>query len=67
MKKAVLLINLGSPDKPTIPSVWKYLRQFLMDARVIDVPWILRFILVNFIIIPFRVKNVENAWQIPIN
>ena len=63
MKKAVLLINLGSPDKPTIPSVWKYLRQFLMDARVIDVPWILRFLLVNFIIIPFRVKNSTKEYK----
>ena len=57
MKRAVLLINLGSPNKPTIPSVWKFLRQFLMDPRVIDIPFLIRYILVNFIIIPKRVAN----------
>ena len=57
MKKAVLLINLGSPNKPTIPSVWKYLRQFLMDPRVIDIPYLIRWFLVNCIIIPKRVAN----------
>ena len=67
MKKAVLLINLGSPNKPTIPSVRKYLRQFLMDPRVIDIPFLLRYILVNFIIIPNRVststKEYKKLWE----
>ncbi|WP_347839344.1 ferrochelatase [uncultured Draconibacterium sp.] len=56
-KTAVLLINVGSPDSPTVPAVKKYLTQFLNDKRVIDIPWLLRKILVNLIIIPFRVKK----------
>ena len=54
MKKALLLVNLGTPDKPTYLSVFKYLRQFLMDGRVININPFLRFILVNFIICPTR-------------
>jgi hypothetical protein len=54
MKKALLIVNLGTPDKPTYFSVFKYLRQFLMDGRVININPILRFILVNFIICPTR-------------
>ena len=63
MKKAVLLINLGSPSKPTIPYVWKFLRQFLMDPRVIDIPFLVRYILVNFIIIPKRVANSTKEYK----
>ena len=53
-KPALLLINLGTPDSPSYLDVFKYLREFLMDARVIDVPYILRFLLVTLIICPFR-------------
>jgi len=53
-KKGLLLINLGTPDDPGYLSVFKYLRQFLMDPKVITVPYILRFILVTLIIVPFR-------------
>ena len=53
-KKGLLLINLGTPDDPGYLSVFKYLRQFLMDPKVITVPYILRFILVSIIIVPFR-------------
>jgi len=63
MKKSVLIINLGTPDKPTIPSVWRYLRQFLMDSRVIDIPFILRYVLVNFIIIPTRVSSSTGEYR----
>lgn len=54
MKEAILLINLGTPDAPTPGKVGKYLTQFLNDKRVIDVNPILRFILVNLIIVPTR-------------
>lgn len=54
MKEAVLLINLGTPDNPTPGKVGKYLTQFLNDRRVIDVNPVLRFILVNLIIVPTR-------------
>lgn len=50
----VLLINLGTPDSPSVADVRKYLREFLMDGRVIDIPYWRRFLLVNFIIAPLR-------------
>jgi ferrochelatase len=62
-KTAVLLMNVGSPDEPTVPAVRKYLSQFLNDKRVIDLPWLLRKFLVNFIIIPFRVKKSTGLYQ----
>jgi ferrochelatase len=56
-KTAVLLMNVGSPDAPIRPFVRSYLTKFLNDRRVIDLPWFLRKFLVNFIIIPFRLKK----------
>ena len=50
--KGVLLINLGSPDSPSVKDVRKYLTQFLNDPLVIDINPIARFFLVNFIIVP---------------
>lgn len=52
--KALLLVNLGTPNTPSYWSVYKFLNQFLMDKRVLDYPFIFRFILVNFIICPLR-------------
>ena len=46
-KTGVLIVNLGTPDSPNTPDVRKYLREFLMDGRVIDIPFIPRFLLVN--------------------
>ncbi len=54
MKKGVLLVNLGTPDSTSVPDVRKYLREFLLDKRVIDIPTIPRNLLVNGIIAPFR-------------
>jgi ferrochelatase len=53
-KKAVLLINLGTPDAPTPLKVGKYLTEFLNDKRVIDINALGRFLLVNLVIVPFR-------------
>ena len=53
-KKGVLLVNLGTPDAPTRGAVYRYLKQFLLDRRVIDYPWLARNILVRGIIAPFR-------------
>lgn len=50
----VLLLNVGSPDAPTRIAVYQYLRQFLMDGRVLDMPWLSRWLLVNLVIAPFR-------------
>lgn len=53
-KTAVLLINVGTPDQPTVKAVRRYLSEFLNDRRVIDIPLVLQKILVNLIIVPFR-------------
>ncbi|MFT5885202.1 MAG: ferrochelatase [Arcticibacterium sp.] len=53
-KTGVLIVNLGTPDSASTPDVRKYLREFLMDGRVIDIPFISRWLLVNLIIAPFR-------------
>ena len=61
--KGILLVNLGSPDSPSVPDVRRYLREFLMDARVLDMPWPLRFGIVNFAILPSRPKQSAHAYQ----
>lgn len=63
MKKAVLLINLGTPDSPKRGDVANYLREFLMDGRVIDIPAISRFLLVKGIIAPIRSGNSSKAYK----
>jgi ferrochelatase len=63
MKTAVLLINLGTPDSPSVRDVRSYLSQFLNDPRVIDIPWLLRKMLVNFIIVPFRAPKSARIYQ----
>ncbi len=64
-KRAVLLLNLGSPDSTSVPDVKRYLREFLGDERVIDKPAsaLVRRLLVNGIIIPFRAKNSAHAYS----
>ena len=63
MNKAVLLVNLGSPDSPSVADVRRYLREFLMDPRVLDVNWLVRFCVVNFAILPSRPKQSAHAYQ----
>ena len=67
-KTAVVLVQLGTPDSPKLSDVRRYLGQFLNDPRVIDVPWILRKILVNLIIVPFRApksaKVYKELWEL---
>jgi protoporphyrin/coproporphyrin ferrochelatase len=62
-KRGVLLINLGSPDSPDVADVKRYLREFLMDGRVIDCAWPIRFALVNGLIIPRRAEASAHAYQ----
>lgn len=62
-KTAVLLINLGTPKSPSVGHVRSYLRQFLNDPRVIDLPWLWRFLLVNLIIVPFRSYKSASIYQ----
>jgi protoporphyrin/coproporphyrin ferrochelatase len=63
MKKGVLLVNLGSPDSPEPKDVKKYLGEFLMDERVIDVPFWARTLLVKGIILNTRPKASANAYK----
>ncbi|MBN8825347.1 MULTISPECIES: ferrochelatase [unclassified Spirosoma] len=62
-KTGVLLVNLGTPDSPSVPDVRKYLREFLMDGRVIDIPFASRFMLVNGIIAPFRAPKSAKVYK----
>lgn len=67
-KTCVLLLQLGTPDSPKTSDVRRYLSEFLNDERVIDVPWLLRKILVNGVIVPFRApksaKIYKELWEI---
>lgn len=66
MKTGILLVNLGTPDSPSVGDVRKYLREFLSDPRVIDTSPLARWLLVNFIIAPIRAprsaKLYEKIW-----
>ena len=62
-KTGVLLINLGTPASPSTKDVRSYLFQFLNDKRVIDLPWLLRKVLVNGIIVPFRAPKSAKIYQ----
>lgn len=63
MKNTVLLVNLGTPDSPSVADVRSYLRQFLNDPRVVDLPWLVRKILVNLIIVPFRAPKSAEIYK----
>lgn len=66
MKTGILLLNLGTPDSPSVSDVRKYLREFLMDPKVIDINPIGRWFLINGIIVPLRgpksAKLYESIW-----
>lgn len=62
-KIGVLIVNLGTPDAPTRGAVYRYLRQFLTDGRVIDYPWLFRQMLVQGIIAPIRSGKSAKAYQ----
>ncbi|MES2003157.1 MAG: ferrochelatase [Bacteroidota bacterium] len=62
-KKAILLMNLGSPDSTEVKDVRKYLNEFLMDGRVIDIPWIARALLIKGIIVPSRAPKSAAAYR----
>ena len=62
VKLGILLVNLGSPDSPKAKDVKKYLNEFLMDACVIDLPLLLRALLVKGIILNFRPKKSAAAY-----
>jgi len=59
----VLLVNLGTPDEPTVPAVRRYLKQFLSDQRVVDYPKPLWQLILRGIILPFRGRRVAKLYQ----
>lgn len=59
----ILLVNLGSPDSTSVPDVRKYLAEFLMDKRVIDIPFLIRKLLVSGFILPKRPRESAEAYQ----
>lgn len=59
----LLLVQLGTPRSPSVSDVRRYLREFLMDSRVIDWPTAARFLLVNGIIVPFRAPKSAHAYK----
>ena len=58
----LLLVNLGTPDAPTTPAVRRYLREFLSDPRVLDLPGPLRWLVLNLAILPFRPRRSARAY-----
>jgi ferrochelatase len=62
MSKGVLLVNLGSPDSASVGDVRRYLAEFLMDRRVIDVAWPLRALIVGMILIK-RPRQSAKAYR----
>ena len=60
--KGVLLVNLGSPESPTAKDVKPYLDEFLMDKYVIDVPFLLRALIVRGFILQTRPKKSAEAY-----
>ncbi len=62
-RTGVMLVNLGTPDGPDTASVRRYLREFLMDPRVIDISAFGRWLLVHAIILPFRPQRSAEAYR----
>ncbi len=61
--RAILLANLGSPDNCDVTSVRRYLNQFLMDPYVIQLPWLVRRMIVSLFVLPTRPKASAHAYQ----
>ncbi|WP_130804079.1 ferrochelatase [Acinetobacter ihumii] len=61
-KVTVILANLGTPDAATVPAVRQFLKQFLSDQRVIEIPKILWQIILRCFVLPFRPKRVAHAY-----
>lgn len=62
-KVGVLLVNLGTPQSPSLRHVFNYLNEFLTDPRVIDLPWFKRQLLVRGIIVPAKLRQSTTFYQ----
>ena len=62
-KIGILLVNLGSPDKPVAGSIRRFLREFLSDKRVIEIPSFIWQLILNLFILPFRPSKLVPLYQ----
>ncbi|MDD9950334.1 MAG: ferrochelatase [Zetaproteobacteria bacterium] len=62
-KIGILLVNLGTPNAPTTTEIRRYLRPFLSDKRVIDIPRIFRYLLLYGVILPFRPRKIVESYK----
>lgn len=62
-RSGILLVNLGTPAAPTAAAIRRYLRQFLSDRRVVEVPRLLWWLLLNALILPFRPRKLVEAYH----
>jgi ferrochelatase len=66
-KHAIVLVNLGTPDAPTRKAVRRYLKQFLLDPRVVEIPRAIWKLILHGIILPFRsgksAKKYATIWM----
>jgi ferrochelatase len=62
-RTGLLLLNLGTPEAPDTPAVRRYLKQFLMDPRVVDLPAPARWALVHLVILPTRPSKSAEAYR----
>lgn len=63
MKTAILLVNLGTPDAPTPTAVRSYLKEFLSDTRVIEIPKLIWQVILRAFVLTTRPKRVAHAYQ----
>ena len=61
-KVTVILANLGTPDEATAPAVRRFLKQFLSDTRVIEIPKFIWWVILHSFVLPFRPKRVAQAY-----
>lgn len=62
-QRGILLVNVGTPDGPSVPEVRRYLAEFLSDPHILAMPAPLRWLLLNAVILPFRPKKSAHAYQ----
>jgi ferrochelatase len=62
-KIGVLMVNLGTPEAPTAKALKLYLKEFLSDPRVVEIPRLVWFFILNGIILPFRSKKSAHAYE----
>jgi ferrochelatase len=62
-KWGCLLVNLGTPQRAEPSAVGEYLKEFLLDPEVIDLPWLNRQLLVRGLIVPFRKRHSARLYQ----